>query len=1174
MFVRLLISQATYVGGVENGHRHGEGVFVDPSVPCLYEGGWVRGLREGLGTLRYNDAGTHFYRGMWTAGARHGHGLLRYASGNTYEGQWVWDRKVGHGTMTWLDLNQLYRGEWRNDKPHGVGEYTWMDLPVAGAAAAAGAALAAQNQAQQNTPAKELTARGAAAAAAAALSARSHHSSGLSDRTSNGVALAPLATHFQHPNRYHGEWVAGVREGVGTFFYATGALYQGAWHNDLKHGPASFTFPNGSTHQGNFVDDHMQDNAKWNHPYSGVVEQMQATASASAGTAAATGAGTQRSLKTGGGGGGVGRAPPVALGTTAKDVGMFDLPLDDLLASHAAEFLGAQATPAATQAYISAQKEQLANMLLRFNTELLDIYRFYSAQTHVDLSNPAAAPAASTFASASSSGPGATPGSRLNLGQLWLLFGDLELVGHPALEHCADLSLAALDRVLFSRMLLHASTNAGVGGESGADNAAAAATAAVAHANRLLLPDLSSVHDPRQVLLVRDFLEGLIRISAALFKGEPATPHANGLALSQEERDLAREEAELAKAHTDGEEAQAAVSVSPAALYARAQQNFNQLLTTGSVSAGVSAVPGSDLSLGLPLPLAVPPLHALSGLTNANANAGASPSSIGGSGSMLALGSSAYFGGGSSSSAGALASAKSASTLVDRFKHFLTEFVLPRAGRRSKHAFSGSGGGGGGGAFGSPGCSSSSFIVPQPLYKLPALVALAKSYERDLYAQVFLPCSSQSVIVAAAEASSSSSSSSSFLLPPLSDRTVRLSSLLRMMQRTPGVFGGDSSSSGSSTGGSGSYFTLYHCLDMLYGREASAALGEGLLLDGGGVGGGVELLFPEMVQVVLKVGLWRGRVLAEVAASLARERAAIDRIVAERRMAQEAGALAAATVEAAAPEEAGAGAAGGGGGGGGGGKGSSGGGGGGGGKHAPLGKSPSNPSLSKSSSAASLKGAPASKARVGSAKKSSQSQSPQPQPQQQQSSATSTSPRSGAASKKETAAAAHASSSSKNGKGKRASVIGSTSAAAAPAPAAVAAAAAAAAVPSLHALPSSAAATGSSFGALAGLGLGLSLGGLGGGESGSLARKAIVLPDLERLSLQQQQQQQQQPSHGNGSPSSSSASAWSSVSDFDAAGWLGDAEDFICRLLGRPVPVTAQTTFPHFMREDGLQICN
>lgn len=42
--------------------------------------------------------------------------------------------------------------------------------------------------------------------------------------------------------RYHGEWRAGKRSGVGTFYYVNGDMYTGDWSNGQQHGQGQYHY--------------------------------------------------------------------------------------------------------------------------------------------------------------------------------------------------------------------------------------------------------------------------------------------------------------------------------------------------------------------------------------------------------------------------------------------------------------------------------------------------------------------------------------------------------------------------------------------------------------------------------------------------------------------------------------------------------------------------------------------------------------------------------------------------------------------------------------------------------------------------------------------------------------------------------------------------------------------
>ncbi len=45
----------------------------------------------------------------------------------------------------------------------------------------------------------------------------------------------------------------GLRDGVGTFFYASGAVYHGQWKQNLKEGSGKYIFENGTPYEGEFI---------------------------------------------------------------------------------------------------------------------------------------------------------------------------------------------------------------------------------------------------------------------------------------------------------------------------------------------------------------------------------------------------------------------------------------------------------------------------------------------------------------------------------------------------------------------------------------------------------------------------------------------------------------------------------------------------------------------------------------------------------------------------------------------------------------------------------------------------------------------------------------------------------------------------------------------------------
>lgn len=134
--------------------------------------------------------------------------------------------KSGFGTMTWEAERESYHGQWRDDRPHGEGTYLWQVLLP-------GTVEAARAQAAQAGRLSSVTAAA----------------------SRGDLPLAQLAPHLHGINRYVGQFERGLRQGVGTFFYADGARYEGQWAANQKHGAGRFVYEDGSVYEGPFDRD-------------------------------------------------------------------------------------------------------------------------------------------------------------------------------------------------------------------------------------------------------------------------------------------------------------------------------------------------------------------------------------------------------------------------------------------------------------------------------------------------------------------------------------------------------------------------------------------------------------------------------------------------------------------------------------------------------------------------------------------------------------------------------------------------------------------------------------------------------------------------------------------------------------------------------------------------------
>ena len=88
-----------YVGDVQNGKRHGHGVY-------------------------YYDSGDK-YTGNWNQGKQEGHGVYVYANGDRYVGEWLAGKHNGSGTY-YFKSGKIFQGTYKSGAPcgHGVFIYT------------------------------------------------------------------------------------------------------------------------------------------------------------------------------------------------------------------------------------------------------------------------------------------------------------------------------------------------------------------------------------------------------------------------------------------------------------------------------------------------------------------------------------------------------------------------------------------------------------------------------------------------------------------------------------------------------------------------------------------------------------------------------------------------------------------------------------------------------------------------------------------------------------------------------------------------------------------------------------------------------------------------------------------------------------------------------------------
>ena len=129
------------------GALHITGRVIDPTG-TWYEGDFVHGIREGVGSMQTLDPKTAYY-GRWSMDKRNGYGKELLADGSVYEGNFIQDMRHGEGKLRlkngnnytgnfsngvqngvgvfrWTD-GRMYEGEWRDGKMHGKGAFTYAD---------------------------------------------------------------------------------------------------------------------------------------------------------------------------------------------------------------------------------------------------------------------------------------------------------------------------------------------------------------------------------------------------------------------------------------------------------------------------------------------------------------------------------------------------------------------------------------------------------------------------------------------------------------------------------------------------------------------------------------------------------------------------------------------------------------------------------------------------------------------------------------------------------------------------------------------------------------------------------------------------------------------------------------------------------------------------------------
>ena len=91
----------------------------------VYEGEYIRGMREGKGTYTFAD-GEKYRRTMVPESTTMDKEFYYFSNGNRYDGLWYKDYQQGLGTMYYYNGDK-YIGNWEHDKRSGQGKYIFSN---------------------------------------------------------------------------------------------------------------------------------------------------------------------------------------------------------------------------------------------------------------------------------------------------------------------------------------------------------------------------------------------------------------------------------------------------------------------------------------------------------------------------------------------------------------------------------------------------------------------------------------------------------------------------------------------------------------------------------------------------------------------------------------------------------------------------------------------------------------------------------------------------------------------------------------------------------------------------------------------------------------------------------------------------------------------------------------
>lgn len=117
----------SFEGGLENGVKVGQGVFISKTGGFSYSGDWVADKQNGKGKTSFDDGDV--YEGEMKDGQFHGQGSYLSKNGSRYEGYWQKGLREGQGKHTFPDGDH-WEGLFSNDERTTQGTMTFAGKPA------------------------------------------------------------------------------------------------------------------------------------------------------------------------------------------------------------------------------------------------------------------------------------------------------------------------------------------------------------------------------------------------------------------------------------------------------------------------------------------------------------------------------------------------------------------------------------------------------------------------------------------------------------------------------------------------------------------------------------------------------------------------------------------------------------------------------------------------------------------------------------------------------------------------------------------------------------------------------------------------------------------------------------------------------------------------------------